>query len=123
MPISGISGLSSVYDISSVYGNPVSTSPISAIDEDTSKNPALVIAEKKPAEQIQAPDREPASAVATGDFAQMLQIQEEIVSNNEDGALPPQLATMEEAPQTNYNDIMNQMMSQSSFNIGNIAMA
>ncbi|MCR5784312.1 MAG: hypothetical protein K6G40_01540 [Eubacterium sp.] len=123
MAISGISGLSAMYDISSVYGNPVSTSPISAIDEDTSSNPALVIAEEKPAEEVQLPDREPASSVATGDFAQILQIQEEITSQAEGGALPPQIATIEQQPQTNYNDIMNQMMSQSSFNIGNIAMA
>ena len=115
MPISGISGLSSMYDIYSVYGNPTSMNKVSAINDDTRSNPALVIAKEQEDKVQQLSDSQPASATAVGDFADILKTQESIQAN--------QIQPAAASSQTNLQNVMDYMMSQSSYNISNIAMA
>ena len=89
MSISAIAGFSSLrnYRISSIHGNPYSTYAIQKIGRNmgNQRGRALVIGQEKPKEDLYVKDYGELSktqSTATGDFADMLQMQEGAVSGD-----------------------------------------
>lgn len=87
MGITGIAGMMSMmdnYSISSIHGNPYSMNPVERIGRDSSgAGKALVIAAKKPEKDLYVKDfgsLENTKSTATGDFADMLGIQENMMN-------------------------------------------
>lgn len=93
MSISAIAGFSGLrdYRISSIHGNPYSTYAIQKIGRnmDNQRGRALVIGQEKPEEDLYVKDYGELSktkSTATGDFAELLSIQESAVSDKGDSA-------------------------------------
>lgn len=89
MPIAAIAGFSSLrdYRISSIHGNPYSTYAIQKISRDMGKQRgrAFVIGQEKPEEDLYVKDYGELSKTkntATGDFAELLSMQESTVLDN-----------------------------------------
>ena len=84
--ISGITGISGMgnYRISSIHGNPYTLNPVSRIDDDTTQSgKALVIAAPQQKDDLYVKDYgnlESTGSTATGDFAEMLGIQEDMLT-------------------------------------------
>lgn len=88
MSISAIAGFSALrdYRISSIHGNPYSTYAIQKIGRnmDNRRGRALVIGQEKPEEDLYVKDYGTLSntkSTATGDFAELLHMQESAVSD------------------------------------------
>lgn len=88
MSISAIAGFSALrdYRISSIHGNPYSTYAIQKIGRnmDNRRGRALVIGQEKPEEDLYVKDYGALSktkSTATGDFAEMLHMQESAASD------------------------------------------
>lgn len=89
MSISAIAGFSALrdYRISSIHGNPYSTYAIQKIGRnmDNRRGRALVIGQEKPEEDLYVKDYGELSktkSTATGDFAELLHMQESAVSDD-----------------------------------------
>lgn len=86
MTVSGVMGFSGMgdYRVSSIHGNPYTMSPISRIESNSTKSgKALVIATQKQEDRLYVKDfgeMENPKSTATGDFAEMLGIQEDMLS-------------------------------------------
>ena len=84
--ISGITEISGMgnYRISSIHGNPYTLNPVSRIDDDTTQSgKALVIAAPQQKDDLYVKDYgnlESTGSTATGDFAEMLGIQEDMLN-------------------------------------------
>lgn len=92
MSISAIAGFSGLrdYKISSIHGNPYSTYAIQKIGRnmDNRRGRALVIGQEKPKEDLYVKDYGALSktkSTATGDFAELLSIQQSAASDKEAG--------------------------------------
>lgn len=88
MSISGISGFSGLgnYKISSIHGNPYSMNAIQRIGQNNGRSKPLVIGQEKPKEELYVKDYGELDALkgtATGDFAEMLNIQEHMLAKKE----------------------------------------
>ncbi len=89
MSISGIAGFSGFdnYKISSIHGNPYSMNAVQRIDRENKRSgKPLVIASEKPEEELYVKDYgelEAPKKTATGDFAEMLNIQEHMLSKED----------------------------------------
>lgn len=88
MSISGISGFSGLgnYKISSIHGNPYSMNAIQRIGQNNGRSKPLVIGQEKPKEELYVKDYGELDApkgTATGDFAEMLNIQEHMLAKKE----------------------------------------
>ena len=88
MSISGIAGFSGLgnYKISSIHGNPYSMNAIQRIGQNNGRSKPLVIGQEKPKEELYVKDYgelDAAKGTATGDFAEMLNIQEHMLSKKD----------------------------------------
>lgn len=88
MSISGISGFSGLgnYKISSIHGNPYSMNAIQRIGQNNGRSKPFVIGQEKPKEELYVKDYGELDApkgTATGDFAEMLNIQEHMLAKKE----------------------------------------
>ncbi|MCD8037527.1 MAG: hypothetical protein LUE96_00305 [Lachnospiraceae bacterium] len=91
--ISGLSGLSGLggYRISSVNGNPYSLQAVSRIEEgaDNRRGRALIIGQKSTEDDLYVKDYgelESTQSTATGDFAELLSMQESAAADDETAA-------------------------------------
>ena len=105
--VSGITGLTGMgsYRISSIHGNPYTMNPVSRIEENSGQSgKPLVIASPKPEEELYVKDYgelEAPKSTATGDFAEMLGIQEDMLAASSD--------TQQKQPASYYNDMIGMM--------------
>lgn len=119
MGISPISEIASNYNILSVYGNPNSVNKISEVQSDTQANQPLIVATESDTSKNQAVTAEPTTSTASGGFADLLKMQEEIFGDDE--------SVLEQASSTDngldYQGMMEQMMSNASVNFQSLATA
>lgn len=107
--ISGITGISGMgnYRISSIHGNPYTLNPVSRIDDDTTQSgKALVIAASQQKDDLYVKDYgnlESTGSTATGDFAEMLGIQEDMLTAQAEQTQSQSMAA------SYYNDMIGLM--------------
>ena len=109
--ISGITGISGMgnYRISSIHGNPYTLNPVSRIDDNTAQSgKALVIAAPQQKDDLYVKDYgtlENTGSTATGDFAEMLGIQEDMLA----GQAGQTQSQPQNAAASYYNDMIGLM--------------
>ena len=113
--ISGITGISTMenYRISSIHGNPYTLNPISKITDNTQRSgKALVIAAPDQKDELYVRDYgelKNTGSTATGDFAQMLGIQKNMLEEQAAGQAGQQSTTA-----SYYNDMIGMMGYQNA---------
>ena len=109
MMVSGITGFSGMdsYRISSIHGNTYTMNPVSRIESNSGQSgKALVIASSKPEEELYVKDYgvlESPKSTATGDFAEMLGIQEDMLTASSD------IQQKQNTSASYYNDMIGMM--------------